>query len=215
MVNVLAVGAHPDDIELGCSGTLLRHKKEGGKVYLLILTKGEASGNKEVREKECIKSANLMGADEIIFGNIEDTKINDDINTIMIIERVINQVDPDLIYTHSYKDSHQDHRNTGYATLSAGRRCNKILLYESPTTFRDFSPQLFVDITEYVEKKMKILRTFSSQSKKGWWAMGNKAVTAVEGLAAYRGFQAGVKVAEAFEVGRFVLNKKERILKNL
>lgn len=209
MVVVLAIGAHPDDIELGCSATLLRHKKERNIIYLLVLTKGEASGDPEIREKECRRSADLMGAEEIFFGGLEDTKVDDSVETIMTIERIIDQVNPDIIYTHTVKDTHQDHRNAGYATLSAGRRSNKIFMYESPMTFRDFSPQVFVDISDVFELKKKILRSFSSQSNKEWWIIGHRAAMAIEGLAAYRGFQAGVEVAEAFEVGRLVIAKDE------
>ena len=212
MVTVLAIGAHPDDIELGCSGTLIKHKKNGDEIYLLVLTKGEASGDPHIRESECRKAAEMIGAKEIFFGGLEDTKIDDGIKTIMTIEKIINKVTPDIIYTHTTKDTHQDHRNTGYATLSAGRRCKKILMYESPTTFREFTPQIFISIKEHFEQKKKLIRLFSSQSKKEWWAIGQRAVMAIEGLAFYRGFQAGVEVAEAFEVGRLVVSEEEIII---
>lgn len=214
MVVVLAIGAHPDDIVLGCSATLLKHKKDGANIYLLVLTRGEASGDSKIREKESRRSAELIGAESIIFGGLEDTKIDDGIKTIITIERIIGQVNPDIIYTHTYKDTHQDHRNTAYATLSAGRRCKKIFMYESPRTLRDFSPQVYVDVEEEFEQKKKIITSFSSQSKKEWWAMGSRAALAVEGLAAYRGFQAGVTWAEAFEVGKLIITKNEVIFHN-
>ena len=209
--NVLAIGAHPDDIELGCSATLIKHQKVGSKIYLLILTKGEASGDPIIRERESRNAAKLIGAEEIFFGGLADTKINDGIETISAIEMIINEINADIIYTHSYKDTHQDHKYTSYATLSAGRRSKKIFMYESPTTFKDFSPQLFVDIKEYFEEKKKIMRLYSSQSQKEWWAIGDRAAMAIEGLAAYRGFQAGVEVAEAFEVAKLVISADECI----
>ncbi len=218
MVSILAIGAHPDDIELGCSATLLKHRKFGDEIYLLVLSRGEASGDPEIREKECRNAAKLMGAEKIIFGGLEDTKILDDVKTIMVIEKVINELNPGLIYTHSYKDTHQDHRSTSYATLSAGRRSKKILMYESPTTFGDFQPQLFVDIKDEFEKKKEIMRVYFSQSDKHWWTTGQnmreRAPRAVEGLAFYRGFQAGVEVAEAFEVGKLVLMAEEQMFSN-
>jgi len=174
-----------------------------------VLTKGEASGDPSIREKECKKSAELLEADQIFFSELEDTKIDDGFTTITVIENIINRIEPDIIYTHSYKDTHQDHRNTSYATLSAGRRCSKILMYESPTTFRDFTPHVFVDITNEFERKKQILDIFSSQTNKEWWAMGPRATMAIEGLAAYRGFQSGVDLAEAFEVGRLVISANE------
>lgn len=217
MVSILAIGAHPDDIELGCSATLLKHGKFGNKINLLVLSRGEASGDPEIREGECRNAAKLMGAEKIIFGGLEDTKIHDGVETIMVIEKAINELNPDIIYTHSYKDTHQDHRNVSYATLSAGRRSKKILMYESPTTFGDFQPQLFVDIKDEFEEKKEIMRVYFSQSEKHWFSAGTRrerAPRAVEGLAAYRGFQAGLEVAEAFEVGKLVLMADEQLFTN-
>jgi len=145
---------------------------------------------------------------------LEDTKVNDDVKTIMTIESIIDQVNPDIIYTHTYKDTHQDHRGASYATLSAGRRCKKIFMYESPRTLREFSPQVYVDVEKEFEKKKEILHLFSSQTEREWWAIGPRAALAVEGLAAYRGFQAGLTVAEAFEVGKLVITEDESISHN-
>ncbi|EMR73718.1 putative LmbE-like protein [Thaumarchaeota archaeon SCGC AB-539-E09] len=209
MYKVLAIGAHPDDIELGCSATLVRHNKHGAKVYLLILTKGEASGDPIVREKECKESARIMEAEDIFFGGLKDTKIDQSIRTIKTIENVINKIEPNIIYTHTYKDTHQDHRNTSYATLSAGRRSKKIFMYESPTALSEFSPHVYIDIEDEFLIKRNVLSLFSSQSQKEWWSMGDRAVTAIEGLAAYRGFQAGLTYAEAYEIGRLVINSNE------
>ena len=200
---VLAVGAHPDDIELGCAGTLVLHKLNGDMVHLLVLTKGEASGDVEVRERECRRAADILCVDDLFFGGLEDTNVHDGRETIDIIEKVIDKVKPDIIYAPTHKDTHQDHRNTGYATLSAGRHCKLILLYEGASTQRDFVPQVFVDIKRTFELKKKATRVFGSQlnNHRGGYS---SAVKGIEGLAKYRGYQAGLEVAEAFEVGRFI-----------
>ena len=212
-MRVLAVGAHPDDVEIGCGGTLVRFKQKGHEVYILVLTKGEASGDPWIREKECGLSAEIIGA-EILFGDLKDTKITDGVETIMAIENVINQLKPDFIFSHSQKDSHQDHRNVGFATLSAARRSKRVFLYESPAALREFCPQVFVDVSSTFDIKMKALSTFNSQTSKPFFMGINKyeespsilrVINAVEGLAIFRGFQAGVQLAEAFEVGRFIL----------
>ncbi|MEM3702968.1 MAG: PIG-L deacetylase family protein [Candidatus Bathyarchaeia archaeon] len=213
-MKILAVGAHPDDIEIGCGGTLVLFKMKGHEVYMLVLTKGEASGDPNVRELECFKAASIIDADELIFGNLQDTKITDGIETIMAIENVINRIKPDVIFAHSWKDGHQDHRNTGLAALSAARNSKKVLLYESPAALREFCPQVFVDISMTFNVKLKALECFGSQAMKVYFK-GNNAPThtrsfpnvsnAVEGLARFRGFQAGVTFAEAFEVGKFLL----------
>ena len=199
---ILAIGAHPDDIELGCSGTLALHKLNGDKVYMLVLSMGEASGDPELRKAECQKAAGMIRADGLFYGGLKDTKIHDGIKTILVIEKIMDKVEPDIVYTHTYKDMHQDHRNTAYATLSAGRRCKRILMYESPTTLRDFCPQVFTDIEKTFEVKRKVTRIFASQSEK--WSF-RAAADAIDGLGRYRGFQAGVSVAEAFEVGKLIL----------
>lgn len=214
-MKILAVGAHPDDVEIGCGGALALFKRKGHEVYMLVLTKGEASGDPKVREKECQKAANTIGADELIFGNLQDTRITDGIETILAIENVINRIKPDIIFAHSWRDGHQDHRNTGMAALSAARNSKKVLLYESPAALREFCPQVFVDISETFAIKLKALACFGSQATKVYFR-GNNTLrpirdlpyvsNAVEGLARFRGFQANVTFAEAFEVGKFLLD---------
>jgi LmbE family N-acetylglucosaminyl deacetylase len=86
--------------------------------------------------------------------------------------------------------------------LSACRRCRVILLYEGASTQRDFNPQVFVDIADTFQAKLNATRVFGSQL--GNHGMYSKAMKAVEGLAKFRGYQAGVEVAEAFEVGKFI-----------
>jgi LmbE family N-acetylglucosaminyl deacetylase len=207
---VLAIGAHPDDIELGCAGTLALHKAKGDKVYLLILTRGEASGNvesagprAEVREKECRKSAEILGVKGVFFGGLIDTMVPDGRETIDAIENVLHQVRPDIVYAPSCKDTHQDHRKASNAAMSACRRVRIVLLYEGASTQRDFTPQVFVDIQPSFRKKLRAIRVFGSQItfQNGGFS---KAAKAIEGLAKYRGYQAGVEVAEAFEVGKFI-----------
>jgi LmbE family N-acetylglucosaminyl deacetylase len=200
LVNVLAVGAHPDDIEAGCAGTLALHKAKGDKVYFLVLTRGEVSGDPQVKEIACKKSAELLGAADLFFGGLKDTMIPDGIETIRVIERIVDRVNPDIVYAHTFKDIHQDHRRSAYATLSAARNCKRILMYETPNTLKDFSPQVFTDIGMTFESKKEVLHLFANESRRFWLA-----AKAIEGLAVFRGFQAGVRVAEAFEVGRFVL----------
>jgi LmbE family N-acetylglucosaminyl deacetylase len=200
--SVLAVGAHPDDIELGCAGTLALHTAKGERVYLLVLTRGEASGNPDLREKECRQSAKILGATDVFIGGISDTKVHDGRETIDIIEKVVDELKPDIVYAPSSKDTHQDHRNTGHAVLSACRRSRVILLYEGASTQRDFNPQVFVDITKAFQLKLTATRVFGSQVENhGGYS---RAVKAIEGLAKFRGYQAGVEVAEAFEVGKFI-----------
>jgi LmbE family N-acetylglucosaminyl deacetylase len=208
----LAVGAHPDDVELGCGGTLALLKKKAHEVYILVLTRGEASGDPIVRQRECEQATKTIGADKVFFGSLRDMKITEGIETITEIENVINSVKPDMVFSNSQKDQHQDHRNTGLASLSAARKVPKVLLYESPAALRDFCPQIFVNIDSTLNIKLKALEAYASQSSKRPFSNHNshsdatRVVNASEGLAMFRGFQAGVTVAEAFEIGRFILD---------
>lgn len=200
--SVLAVGAHPDDVELGCAGALALHKLRGDKVFLLVLTRGEATGSPEVREGECRRSAEILGVDGLFFGDLPDTRVHDGRETIDAIEKVVEEVKPDIIYAPTCKDTHQDHRNAGHATLSACRRCKIILMYEGASTQRDFTPQVFVDVGKTFDLKMQMTRVFGSQvNNHGVYSVAMKAI---EGLAKFRGYQAGVDMAEAFEVGKFL-----------
>jgi LmbE family N-acetylglucosaminyl deacetylase len=223
-MKILAVGAHPDDVELGCGATLALFKKRGHEVHVLVLTRGEASGDPALRESECHSSCRALGVDDVIFGNLKDTRIRDDVDTVMAVEEVIKKLNPDIILTHSSKDGHQDHRNASLATLSAARNSKKVLLYESPAALRDFCPQLFIDVGSTFDLKLEALGFYGSQASKVYFR-GNTAgadrerlvqigesrkfpfvSNAIEGLARYRGFQVGVALAEAFEVGKFVLD---------
>jgi len=123
-------------------------------------------------------------------------------------------VKPDVVFAHSGKDGHQDHRNASMATLSAARNVKKVFLYESPAALKEFCPQVFIDVNSTFGIKLKALKSFSSQATKVYFkgndAIGNESLkfpyvsNAVEGLARFRGYQAGVSLAEAFEVSKFL-----------
>lgn len=196
---VLAVGAHPDDIELGCGGTVARHTKEGDKVHFLFLTCGEKSGKKKARQKEALESAKILSVESVIFSGIPDTKVTDSIETILKIEEVIKRLKPDMVYTQCIKDRHQDHRNTALASFSAARRVRDVFSYESPDTYPNFNPQYYVQISKTISQKIEALKKYHSQQNKRYFE-----VEAIKGLARFRGYQIGIQYAEAFEVIRSI-----------
>jgi LmbE family N-acetylglucosaminyl deacetylase len=196
---VLAVGAHPDDIELGCAGTLLAHRARGDAVAMLVMSKGELGPQDEhsrVAEQE--EAAGLLGA-ELYWGDFEDAAIPSGCVAVNIVQDVMTRVEPDVIYTHTLDDTHQDHRATAMATMAAARRSCRILCFEAPSSLR-FAPTLFVDISEQLGRKVRALRAHWSQVLKN----GLVDIEAVEAAARYRGFQARLRLAEAFEIERFV-----------
>lgn len=194
---ILAVGAHPDDIELGCGGALRKHILRGDEVTCIIASLGEKSGDKEKRRFEALASGNLLEVKEINFLNLPDTMINHDGPTVDLIDQYL-QDDIDIIYVHTPNDYHQDHVNVAKCVLSASRKKkNSIFFYETPSSTIEFKPTLFIDITDVFKDKLNIIRQYTSQKGKSY--MEEQAVV---GLAQYRGYSIGAKYSEAFEVGR-------------
>lgn len=200
---VLAIGAHPDDIEIGCSGTLLRLADAGCEVSLYIATKGERGGQTEVREREALRAADKMGAVEVIWGGFIDCEVPDGLPLIENIEAAIARSRPDMLFVHFPDDTHQDHRAVAVAAQSAGRRVPDFLFYESPTT-QHFTPVVYCDIESTITRKIELLETHFSQV----------ARTNIEGLpitdiaraaAIRRGIEIYRRYAEAFRPTRFAL----------
>jgi LmbE family N-acetylglucosaminyl deacetylase len=200
-MNVLAIGAHPDDIELGCGGTLLAHQARGDSVSILIMTMGERGPQAlESRVREQEEAATLLTA-RLFWGGFDDGAVPDGRQAIEVIDSVIREVDADIVYTHTPLDTHQDHRATSVATLAGGRRARRVLMYEAPTS-QSFSASLYVDIGGFLERKLDAIRAHTSQVEK------NRLVDleAVVAQARLRGFEARIRhgYAEAFAVDRFV-----------
>jgi LmbE family N-acetylglucosaminyl deacetylase len=196
---VLGIGAHPDDIELGCGATLLAHRRRGDRVAMLVMTTGEQdhqAATSRLREQE--EAAALLGA-ELFWGGFVDGAVPVGTAAVRAIDDVLTATGADVIYTHAPDDTHQDHRATAIASLAAGRRTIRILCYESATS-RRFAPSLYVDVGGFVEGKLDLARAHLSQVLKN----GLVDLEALEGLARARGLEARVHQAEAFETARFV-----------
>lgn len=210
-MNILAVGAHPDDIELGCGGTLLKASRQGHNVFMYTVTRGSASGDPEQRTKELMQSAKFIGAKRLWIDNFEDTKLSLSSELINHIEFFINKADPDIVLSHSLGDSHHDHRAIAEATIEAGRFIPNILAYEIPVT-RDFKPQVYYDISDVVDDKIALINIFWSQRSK----MFLKS-SAIRGLAEYRALQSRLNThvtsVEAFEVQKLCFGKEFKLLK--
>ncbi len=197
-MRVLAVGAHPDDIELGCGGALVAHRDAGHEVTLLVMTTGERgtrSALSRVREQE--EAAAMLRAD-LLWAGFDDGAVPQGRDATRFLDEAIGTLRPDIVYTHSAEDTHQDHRATAVASLAAGRRVRRLLCYESPTTV-SFRPDVFVDIGGFVEAKLDLIRCHASQVT----ANGLVDLEAIEAAARFRGFAARVSQAEAFTTGRF------------
>lgn len=159
---VLAIGAHPDDVEFGCAGTLAKHRAEGDSLNILTLSLGEIGGSSDIRRLEAENAAKIQDA-RLFMGNFIDTEISHAAHTIQFIEKIVEQIQPTHVYTHSLHDDHQDHRNTYHATITACRQIPNLYCYLSPSSTVDFKPNIFINIDGYMEIKMLVLEAYSSQ----------------------------------------------------
>ena len=159
---VLAIGAHPDDVEIGAAGTLLAHRAIGDTVAILTLSRGARGGDQAQRARESQDAADVIGA-RLFLEDLEDTHIAEGNPTIGVIDRVIAEVQPTIIYTHSIHDVHQDHRNTHRAAMVACRRVGRVYCFQSPSATVDYRPTHFVTIDDHIGRKLKAIDTFGSQ----------------------------------------------------
>jgi len=203
-VNILAIGAHPDDVEFGCGGALIKYTRKGHRLFILVLTGGGSGGSSPVRMEEQTASGNILGAEKIFWGGYEDTRLIVDSELIGKIEGVIAEVKPDFIFCNFPDDTHQDHRHLAQAIMSATRYIRNVLFYEGPTT-QNFNPQVFVDISDTLERKVEALRAHNSQVMKTN-IEDLSIVEVARSSANFRGIQGRVKYAEAFHSLRLFIN---------
>ena len=203
-MNILAVGAHPDDIEFGCGGALAKYADRGHRLSLLVMTEGGLGGETTVRVAEQKASNQILGVDQIFWGGYADTTIEVNKDVIAKIEDAIRAVKPDFIFCHYPDDTHQDHRHLAQAVISATRYIRNVLFYEGPTT-QNFNPQIFVDISDTLDRKIESLKAHRSQVDK----TNIQDLTILElarSTANFRGTQGRVKYAEAFASLRLFIN---------
>ncbi len=196
---VLAIGAHPDDVEIGCGGILLRHISRGDRVKILTLTGGEAGGVVSQRAAESERATRAMGA-ELTMATLEDTKVSAGNGTIELISSVIQELQPDVVYTHTIHDTHQDHRSAHQATLVAARQTANVFCYQSPSSTTAFRPLQFVDIGQFLNRKLQLIESYTSQTQKcAYLEPGLLRATA-----RYWGRFAGYRYVEPLEVIRSI-----------
>ena len=196
-MNILAVGAHPDDIEFGCGGTLLKYSRKGDDINLLVLTRGDFGGDAGSRVKEQEEAARFIGAKGLFWGGFKDTELVDSRYLIIKIEEIVKQVTPDIVFLNYYDDVHQDHRAASLSVISATRYIKEVLFYEVPTT-QHFEPDIFVDVKDVLSDKLHLLKLHNSQVDKT--RVENLTILeSAQSCANFRGFQGRVKYAEGFK----------------
>lgn len=205
-MNILAIGAHPDDIEIGCGGTLAKYASYGHNIYMFIATDGSAgTGKAEIRRKEAKDAAKILQVRNIFWGGYVDTELQINKEAIMKIEAIIHRIKPDSIFINYFDDTHQDHRHIASITNSATRYIRNVLYYETPTS-QNFQPNVFVDIgQQYLDMKIKSLEAHESQIDRTN-ITGVSILEVAKSAAHFRGVQARVAYAEAFQSLRLFIN---------
>ncbi len=203
-MRILAIGAHPDDIEFGCGGTLTKYARQGHQVYLLVMTEGSGGGDGLIRRAEQEEAARLMRAAKLVWGEYPDTAIPLGRPLIQRLEGVIQEIQPEFIFVHYHEDTHQDHRNLSTCTITATRYTRNVLFYEGPTSV-NFSPNVFVDVDSVLDVKIALLQAHRSQVSKT--NIENLSIVDVARASAhFRGIQGRVRNAEGFVPLRLFIN---------
>ncbi|MBK7843496.1 MAG: PIG-L family deacetylase [Bdellovibrionales bacterium] len=219
MKSVLVISPHPDDETLGCGGTLLRHKAAGDSVNWLIISRmninnGFSSEKITERAHEIDLVAAQYGFSQVVLGKFDamalDTYPKKDI--VGEISRVIQTIRPNIVYVPHRLDAHSDHTAVFDASLSATKSfrnpfITSIRAYEtlSETEFGlrpedpGFRPNLFVDISQFLERKIEIMRLYLGELAEHPFPRSEKSIRA---LALLRGATSGASAAEAFIVLR-------------
>lgn len=181
-LDILAVGVHPDDVELSCSGTLLRHIAQGKTVGLLDLTRGELGtrGTAEIREKEASIATEMMGAKLRETLDLGDGFFAYSKESILDIIRIIRKYQPEIVLANALNDRHPDHGRAAKLTADACFYSGlaKIETFDGPITpqlhwrpkvvyhyIQDYNltPDFVVDITNFMDRKIEIVKAFRSQ----------------------------------------------------
>jgi len=216
--SVLAIGAHPDDLEISCGGTLAKYAKAGKRVVMVCVTDGRygrgASPQKmvEIRRKEAKSAVEVIGAELIFMGYPDLGLKQNDIELRMKIVDIIRKINPRVIITHAPSSFNPDHRvvskivydslipSITYTLKSKHKACSQmpVLYYMSTVDGSGFTPEEYVDITDTLEIKLEMLSKHRSQIKVYKEKENRDILGFVKSLAIVNGFRCGVKYAEGF-----------------
>lgn len=208
-MNVLAVGAHFDDVELGCGGSLARHAHQGDNVYVFVATVSGFTNqyNQTVRTsesalREAQQAMGILGVKELLCGNFKTLEVEfvDALNIEIL--KIVQEKQIDLAYAHWAGDIHHDHQAVAKASLHSCRHVPKLLMYRSNWyhSTSEFRGNFYVDITQYREIKEQAIRAHVSEVDR----TGEKWISFFRNEAENAGQRIGVKYAEVFEVVKWL-----------
>ena len=216
-MRILAIGAHLDDIEIACGGTLAKAIEAGHEVKVLIMSKsgytnkeGSVQRSDEIAVKEGLNALHTLGIQNIEILDFPTKDIPFQSDVVTAIDLRMADYDPDVVFTHHPFDTHQAHEGVSKASIAAARRKNTVFFYEPITpsgrSYVSFKPTLYVDISKTLDKKIASLKCHTSEYNKFGaedWIEG------VRCRCGFRGYEIGKKYAEAFEILRLEMNFDE------
>lgn len=214
---ILAMAAHPDDIEMSCAGTLVKYAKQGDKVFMGSLTNGNVGRPdtdlhemERIRKAELEASAKLIGA-EVIWMGVDDELTDVSVDLRLKMTDVFRYCKPDIVFTHASNDYHADHRNCSQLVIDAAPlACVPKIIRTLPFLEKQFeiyymdnadgiqfTPVEYVDISDTIDQKRQMLQCHASQlSYTGM--RGIDMVEKMETLARFRGMASKCRYAEGF-----------------
>lgn len=176
-MKVVAIGAHPDDIEFGAGGTLAKHLSMGDDVHGVVCTLGGVSGDAAERKEESYQAASILGMNAITIMDYSAAALNKPTPTFAgEIEKILSEIKPDRVYTHTSFDYHQVHYSVNRAVAQASRKLQvrDVLFFEIlSSTSPEFRPNAFVDVTDFIDKKIKSLQAHKSQATTRFYLQPN------------------------------------------
>ena len=207
-MNILAIGAHSDDVEIGCGGMLLKHVDMGDNVFILTITDSEYTlpGNGFIRHAgvargEAEEAAGKIGA-ELICLEKRSLHLLHSEEFSYEIDEVIQRIKPDIVLTHWGGDFHSDHAAVSLSSIRAARHIGTVLLYRSNwyNTEDEFRGDYYVNISNYIEKKLDVIKSYRSVLE----PVNYSWIDFIRKQNMYEGMRIGVEAAECFSCIKYV-----------
>ena len=217
--DILAIGAHPDDVELGMAGSMLVFARSGIRTAIVDLTRGElgSRGSAEIRDREAAEAAKRMGLSGRENLRLPDGHVQDDDSSRMAVVRLLRKYRPGVVFTHHARDisGHPDHHAcydlvrhacylSGLAKIDTGQERHRPAAIVNFNLARHVFPSFVVDVTEVYPESRKVLASYSSQFHNPTSAEPETYLSRaaflphVEALHRYYGSLIGVEFGEAF-----------------